>query len=209
MTVIINKKDMVYGVGINDADYVVHKKESIYVNGKRKQVLSWVCPFYRAWCGMLKRCYSDKYQEQQPTYKGCTVSEEWLIFSNFRAWMIKQDCEGMQLDKDILVKGNKVYSKEVCVFVTHQTNIFITDSAKTRGKWMIGVSWNKEKTKFSSKCSNPFTKKLEHLGYFTCEQEAHKAWLKRKLEHAYALAAIQTDQRVADALVKRYLYYEV
>ena len=59
-----------------------------------------------------------------------------------------------------------------------------------------------------SKCRNPFTKKQEFLGYFTCEQEAHQAWLKRKLELAYELVAIQTDQRVAEALIDRYSNYK-
>lgn len=36
------------------------------------------------------------------------------------------------------------------------------------------------------------------------EQEAHEAWLKRKLELAHELAAIQEDPRVAKALTDRY-----
>ena len=72
---------------------------------------------------------------------------------------------------------------------------------------MIGVSLNKERGKFQSKCSNPFNKKQEHLGYFTCEVEAHQEWLKRKLELAHLLAAEQTDDRVAKALIERYTNY--
>jgi len=56
-------------------------------------------------------------------------------------------------------------------------------------------------------CSNPFTRKGENLGYFTCEEEAHQAWLKRKLELAHLLAAEQTDTRVAKALIERYTNY--
>ena len=72
---------------------------------------------------------------------------------------------------------------------------------------MIGVYWYKEASKFRSMCNNPFTKRLEHLGYFDSEQDAHNAWLKRKLEIAYELAAIQTDTRVAKALISRYSNY--
>ena len=145
-------KRLVYGVGINDADYVVEKRETIgYVNGVQKQKLVWVCPYYRVWSNMLMRCYSAKYQERQPTYKGCSVSEEWLTFSNFRRWMEEQDWEWMQLDKDILFNGNKVYSVETCVFVTKAVNLFTTDRGNVRGEWLIGVSWNKEKSKFTSK----------------------------------------------------------
>ena len=75
-----------------------------------------------------------------PTYKGCSVSEEWLRFSNFKRWMEKQDWDGKQLDKDILFEGNKVYSAETCVFVTSVVNSFTSDSGAKRGEWLIGVS---------------------------------------------------------------------
>ena len=201
-------KKLVYGVGINDADYVIKKWETIgYVNGKRKRKLIWICPYYRAWKHMLERCYSTKYQERQPTYKGCSVSEDWLTFSNFRKWMEAQDFEGNQLDKDLLFEGNKVYSAKTCVFVSGMVNSFTTDRRASRGEWLIGVYWNKGANKFQSRCRNPFTKKSEHLGLFTSEQEAHKAWLKRKLGLARQLAAEQTDERVAKALIERYTNY--
>ena len=65
------------------------------------------------------------------------------------------------------------------------------------------MEWLQGAGKFRASCSNPFTQKREHLGYFTCEQEAHEAWLERKLELAHELAAIQEDPRVAEALVER------
>jgi hypothetical protein len=198
---------LVYGVGINDADYAVQKFEAIEVNGVRKQKRVWMCPYYQAWKSMLERCYSAKCQEKHPTYKGCSVSEEWLTFSNFKRWMEAQDFEGMQLDKDLLFEGNKVYSVETCVFVTKTVNMFIIDRGAARGELSIGVNLDKERSKFRSRCSNPFTKKQEHLGCFTCEKEAYKAWLKRKLELAHLLAAEQTDERVAKALIERYTNY--
>jgi hypothetical protein len=201
-------RKLVYGVGINDADYVVTKKETIrHVNGKRKQRLVWICPYYRVWHNMLERCYSPKFQEKYTTYKGCSVSKEWLRFSNFKRWMEKQDWEGLQLDKDLLFEGNKIYSAETCVFVTKAINTFTTDRGNDRGEWLIGVDWHKRVGKFKSQCRNPFTKKGEYLGYFACEQQAHKAWLKRKLELAHLLAAEQTDERVAKALIERYTNY--
>lgn len=201
----LSKPKLVFGVGINDADYVVVKYETIgYVKGVRKRKLVWVCPYYRTWKNMLKRCYSSKYQEKRPTYKGCSVSEEWLRFSNFRSWMEKQDWEGMQLDKDLLLEGNNVYRAETCVFVSSVVNLFTIDCGASRGEWLIGASWSKEKSKFISHCRNPFTKKGENLGYFTYEEEAHQAWLKRKLELAHLLAEEQTDERVAKALIERY-----
>ena len=97
----MNPRKLVCGVGINDADYAVVEWETIgYVNGKQNQKRVWECPYYKVWGSMLKRCYSDKYQERYQTYKGCTVSEEWLTFSNFKNWMEKQDWEGKHLDKE-------------------------------------------------------------------------------------------------------------
>ena len=198
---------LVHGVGINDADYAVTEWETIEVNGRQKRRLVWYCTYYRTWSNMLERCYSSKFQERCPTYKGCSVSEEWLLFSNFRSWMERQDFEGKQLDKDLLFAGNKVYSAGTCVFVTKAVNLFTTDRGASRGEWLIGVNWHKGAGKFVSQCRNPLTKKREHLGYFTCEQEAHQTWIERKLELAHLLAAEQTDERVAKALISRYTNY--
>ena len=198
-------KKTVFGVVVNDADYVVQQFETIgYLDGKIKQKLVWFCPYYRSWKNMLDRCYSAKKHERNPAYKGCTVSKEWLTFSVFKAWMSTQDWEGKHLDKDLLFQGNKIYGADTCVFVTRAVNNFTLDRGAARGEFLIGVFWHKQSKKFQSKCNNPFTKKLEHLGLFTSEQEAHEAWLKRKLELAHELAAIQTDPRVAKALVDRY-----
>lgn len=185
----------VVGVGINDADYVVQPT----VNGKRV-----CCPFYRTWKHMLERCYSSKYQTIQPTYVGCSVCEEWLTFSNFKKWMEAQDWEGKELDKDLLVKGNKVYSPETCVFVDSNTNLFTLDNSAARGESLIGTYFDKRRRKFMAYCSNPFTGKKEHLGMFKCQDQAHFAWKKRKYELACQLADLQSDNRVAKALRERY-----
>ena len=198
-------KKLVFGVGINDADYIVQKNETTgYVNGVRKQKLVWICPYYTTWWNMLQRCYSHKFQERNPTYVGCSVSEEWLRFSNFKRWMECQDFEGMQLDKDLLFAGNKVYSAETCVFVTSVVNSFTNDCGASRGEWLIGADWNKQAGKFQSRCRNPFLNKQEYLGLFDNELEAHKAWLNRKLELAHLLAAEQKDERVIEALLTRF-----
>lgn len=202
-------RKLVCGIGINDANYVVNKWETVgYVNGKRKRKLVWVCPFYQVWKSMLVRCYSKKYQEKYPTYKGCSVSKDWLTFSNFKSWAETQDFEGKHLDKDLLFEGNKVYSPDTCVFVTPMVNLFTLDSGTERGERLLGVCWHKKAEKFQAQCRNLFTKKREYLGLFTSEQEAHQVWLKRKFKLAHELAAIQTDERVAKALIARYTNYK-
>lgn len=189
---------LICGVGVNDADYVVRPT----IKGKE----SW-CPFYSKWQSMLKRCYSEKCQTKNPTYIGCSVCKEWLTFSNFKSWMEKQDWEGKELDKDLLVQGNRLYSPEKCIFIDKIVNIFTIDRGNDRGEWPIGVSLHKSSGKLKAQCGNPFTKKYEHLGLFSSPQQAHQAWRKRKHELACQLADLQTDERVANALRTRYLAF--
>jgi hypothetical protein len=196
---------LVYGKGLNDVSYTVKIWQTIgQVNGKQKQKLIWICPYYGVWQGMLKRCYSKNYQQKQPTYEGCSVCEEWLKLSGFKAWMETQDWEGKQLDKDILFIGNKVYAPETCVFVSAKTNSFMSDAGSIRGQWPIGVCWSKRHGKFMAGCRNPFTGMRENLGYFRSPEDAHQAWLKCKLDFAKQLAELQNDARVAKALIDRY-----
>lgn len=190
------KSKLVYGVGVNDADYEIrYKQDGVVV----------LCPFYAKWEGMLKRCYCVKYHVKKPTYIDCSVCSEWLNFSNFKAWMEKQDWQGKQLDKDLIFRNNKVYSPDTCVFVDATANAFTTDCKASRGAWPIGVYFDAQSNRFMASCSNPFKKKLERLGSFSCPTEAHQAWKKRKHELACQLAELQTDSRVAAALRTRYL----
>jgi hypothetical protein len=154
---------------------------------------------------MLRRCYDLKNHGKTPSYAGCSVSKEWHVFSEFKKWMQSQYWQGMQLDKDLLVAGNKTYSSQACAFVSAATNTFTNEHIKHRGQWPIGVYLNKKLGKLVARCNNPFTGKMEHLGCFTCPHEAHEAWRKRKHELALQLAALQTDPRVSHALSTRYL----
>jgi hypothetical protein len=189
-------KVLLYGTGVNDADYVVNPT----VDGKIV-----TCPFFQKWKSMLSRCYSENLHARRPKYIGCYVEADWLTFSKFKSWMEGQDWKGKELDKDLLVCGNKIYSSSTCVFVDSVTNSFTLDSSAIRGSFPVGVHFSKSVKKLMSKCSNPFTKKQEFLGYFDCPQEAHEAWKKRKHELALQLADLQTDERVAAALRVRYL----
>lgn len=188
----------VYGVGINDADYVTQR--NVVVGGKQK--MDWRCPYYNIWAHMLQRCYSEPYHKRYPTYVGCTVAEEWKTFSNFKAWMEVQDWKGKQLDKDLLAEGNKEYGPDTCVFITRVVNLFMTDRGADRGDLPLGVSLTAGK--YQARCRNPFTKKQEYLGLFSCPQEAHLAWRVKKAEHARRLAEEQTDERIKKALLERY-----
>lgn len=201
---------LICGVGTNDAGYSTKKMQNLgIVNGKRKQKLAWFCPYYSRWKNMLQRCYSEDYHQKHPTYIGCTVCEEWLLFSNFKAWMETQDWEGKDLDKDILFPGNKVYAPSNCAFVSQIVNHFCCESYAIRGLYPIGVCRYKASGKYQARVMNPFLKKMEYLGLFVDAQTAFTAWLKRKLELAKLLAAEQNDPRVAEALIERYEKYTI
>jgi hypothetical protein len=120
--------------------------------------------------------------------------------------MEKQDREGKQLDKDILIRGNKIYGPETCVFVDSKVNNFIIERTASRGEYHIGVSLLNGK--YRASCSDPTVGKNSILGYYDTPEEAHQVWLKEKLRIAKLLAAEQPDERVAKALVDRYENYE-
>lgn len=189
-------KKLYFGIATNDADYHVNPN----VNGK--QVM---CPFFRKWRHMIYRCYSKKYHLTSPTYSECYVCDEWLTFSNFKRWMETQDWNGKHLDKDILVKGNKVYSPETCVFIDSVTNTFFGDCGSAAAGRLTGASWHSGAGKYRSQCCNPFTKKAEHLGFYDSEIGAHLQWKKRKHELACQLAEVQSDSRVSASLISRYV----
>lgn len=156
---------------------------------------------------MMNRCYGEDYQAKHPSYEGCYVCEEWLTFSNFKAWMEKQDWEGNELEKDLIISGNKIYSPETCVFVSARVNTFLIENGAARGEFPIGASVDEKSGKFRARCRCVISGKQKTLGYFYSPEEAHKAWLAFKLEQARILAAEQADPRVAKALIYRYENY--
>ena len=208
------KSKLVYGVGINDANYkVTIREEAPKVNGKRKQKIIWKCPFYYRWCAVLDRCFNPISLTKQPTYIGCSVCEEWLTFSNFKSWMEQQDWEGKDLDKDLLVYKNKIYSPETCVFVTSKVNNFLLRNTASRGLYPLGVTkaplihGKYEPTnKYVAYCGHKYTKSGSrtsiYLGAFVTIEEAHKAWQKAKIKKAQDLAVGQTDERIVQGLLR-------
>ena len=192
MSKLHKKSKLVCGVGVNDADYVVQPRDA---DGRAV----W-CPYYEVWSSMLKRAYSAKYREHRPTYIGVTVCEEWHSFMAFRAWMMTQDWEGKQLDKDIVVPGNKVYSPATCVFVSSQINSLLTDSAGQRGKWPIGVSWHKARNGFQARVKE--NGRLQYIGLFATPEAAHRAWRKEKVRIVRTAARECDDPRVSTGLLR-------
>ena len=125
---------LVYDKGMNDLD------EPIWKDGKTLK-------FYKTWQGMLSRCYSEESLSKHRTYVGCSVCSSWLSLSNFKVWFDVNYREGMALDKDILIQGNKIYSPEACRFVPEYINNLLTDAGAARGAYPLGVTAVKSKAK--------------------------------------------------------------
>lgn len=161
-------KSLVYGIGsTGEGEY------SSRINGEKTIQ-------YEYWLQMLRRCYSEKYLKKRPTYEDKYVCDEWHNFQNFAKWFDENyyevENQTMQLDKDILSKGNKIYSPDNCIFVPDRINSLFIKSNATRGKYPIGVSYYKKTNKFISTCSIYNEDKMKrvpkHLGYFNTPEEA-------------------------------------
>lgn len=128
---------------------------------------------YREWFSMLQRCYDPYYLNEHPTYIDCYVCEEWHNFQNFAKWYEENyygcNNEKMHLDKDVLVKGNKVYSPKTCTFVPQRINKLFTKRQRCRGEYPIGVFYFKETNKLRVCCNvldgDNNSKKMS-LGFF-------------------------------------------
>ena len=178
-----------YGVAYNDADYTVETGTA----GNKQ-----TCPYYRVWRNMIVRCYSDQY----PAYVGCSVCPKWLYFSQFKSWMKTQDWVGKELDKDLLIEGNREYGPNACLFVTRDVNVFAIGKSDLRGTLPQGVTLNKH----GRYIAQGVKEKGDHgyLGSFSTAEEAHEAWRQAKKLRAIALAAEQTCERTAEAILKRF-----
>ena len=169
----------VCGIATNDADYVTNIMETL---PDGKQNLVWRCPVYVAWRDMIKRGYSQRWKEKYPTYQNVTVCEEWFVFSNFRSWWVENNVRNWELEKDLLVKGNLIYSPKTCVYIPHYLNNLLIDRAAARGDYPLGVSYGLRNkiSPYLSKCS--ICGKQKHLGSFQTPQEAHRAWQLSKIK---------------------------
>ncbi len=104
---------------------------------------------YTVWNGMFQRCYNENIRYKFSTYKGCTVDKSWHNFQNFADWYEnnhKSHMKGWHIDKDILKKGNKIYSPETCCFIPIEINSLFTKCNKARSEYPISV--NKRGKKF-------------------------------------------------------------
>lgn len=188
----------VYGIG-----YVGEGKYDIIKNKK----------YYKTWQSMLQRCYDKNFHKKESTYKNCKVCEEWHNFQNFAEWYEENfyqiNNETMCLDKDILIKSNKIYSPNTCVFVPKRINSLFVKSDNIRGILPIGVSYCKLKNKFRATCNIYDFKnkksKTKHIGYYNTSQEAFYHYKKFKENYIKEVADLYKNKipkKLYDAMYK-------
>lgn len=139
---------------------------------------------YTVWQDMLRRAYSQKYQDRNPTYKYVTVCKEWHNFQVFAAWFEDNHIEGFHLDKDILKRGNKVYSSGACCWVPVEINSMLTKTDSKRGEYPIGVTKVRKRFKASVTINNVSV----HLGTFDTFKEAFLTYKTTKEEYIKEVA---------------------
>ena len=166
--------------------------------------------WYVLWKSMLERCYSDSFKKKYPTYEGCEVSDNFKSYEYFYEWCHKQigfSNQGWHLDKDLLTKGNKVYSESTCVFIPAEINLLLTKCTASRGERLIGVCWHNASKAFVAQVGKS-KGRSGWLGCFNTELEAFNAYKVAKeafvKEQANKFKS-QIDDRAYEALMN----YEV
>lgn len=176
------KRNKVYNMAINDSG--IRSKEKIVI----------------LWRDMLQRCYDTNFQKKNSTYIGCTVCDEWLLLSNFKKWFDENYIEGYALDKDILVKGNKVYSPNTCCFVPKEINALFVKNEDIRK--CVRKSGSKYRT--SIKIFNKYIEIGTFNDYNNAEKEYYivrKKIILEKMKEYYNNNLI--SKKVYNAIIKR------
>ena len=161
----------------------------------------------QVWENILQRCYQESEQKRHPTYRGCSICEEWMVFSSFEKWFNENYVDGYEIEKDILVKGNKVYGPEFCCFVPRRINILLTRRQRFRGGTPVGVRRSKSGRYIAGVDVDGYRK---NLGTYNTAEEAFLAYKNAKEAYIKEVAQDYFDrglitERVRDALFR----YEV
>jgi len=164
----ISRRKLIFGVATNDAWYRVVLK----VKGVKTR-----CPYYSRWLSMIARCYYDDGGGIREAYKGCSVCDEWLMFSNFRSWMKMERWEGLELDKDIIKPGNKIYSPESCCFVSKRLNGLLVGAIGAESRYK-GFRFIVELGKYRAVIRD--CGKSLYIGDFSTAKQARSEYVKMK-----------------------------
>lgn len=179
-----NQKRKIFGVGHNDLLDESHTQA------------------YKIWKHVMSRCLSESFKRENPSYFDCTICEEWLLFSNFKKWFDENYVEGWEIDKDVLFKGNKIYSPITCCFLPREINGTFVKADKKRGEYCIGAT--KVGDKFKSMIGMNGINKT--LGYFETQEEAFNAYKCAKEKYIKKLADKYKDKLSPSAYNALYNY---
>lgn len=163
------------------------------------------------WKKMLERCYSKKSLEKYPNYLGCSVSEEWHNFQNFAEWYYSQPfwdkMPSPQVDKDLLVKGNREYSPDKCLLLPRQVNNLFIRRHKTVGGLPIGVTKKRDDGRYYASVST-FNESIK-LGVFFSPESAFYAYKEAKEKHVRSFAHNEFSVYLTDKAKDAILSWEV
>ena len=156
---------------------------------------------YEYWSHMIERCFSEKFKNKKICYKDVICCNEWVCYSNFKIFFEQNyyeiEGERMHLDKDILYKGNKIYSPKTCIFVPQRINSLFTKSNALRGNLPIGVKDSRH-NKFVASCAiacNNYKKSKDiHIGTFNTPEEAFNAYKTFKEKYIKQVADEYKDK---------------
>lgn len=151
------------------------------------------------WRSMLSRVFSKTVKERQPTYNATKCCEDWLLYENFYEWLHEQENfiqwkngNGWALDKDIISKGNTIYSPDMCCLVPQSINSLFNTHKKTRGSLPIGITFDRDTNKYKAYCNNPLLNNQKvGLGYFENIDDAFYTYKKYKENTIQRIANIE------------------
>lgn len=155
---------------------------------------------YKHWRLMIDRCMS-KTKIKKP-YLDCKVCNDWMIFSNFNKWFEENYIDGFVLDKDILSKGEKIYSPDTCCFVPSCINTMVARRGKKKNGLPTGVFYTLNNTRFFAAIT--VNGKTERIGTFDTIEEASRAYNNKRKEIIIQVAdkyKNMLDCKVYDAII--------
>lgn len=159
---------------------------------------------YHIWHDMLERCYDEKHHLEHPSYVGCSVDNSWLCFQVFAKWHEEnyQDLNNikLELDKDLMIKGNKLYSPNTCKLIPKYANLFLANNLKQNGDY-VGFHWNKGAKKYQSQITDITSHKRIYLGCFDNKEDASRAYILERKNQSVKMYHKLTKDGFADVEV--------
>ena len=165
------------------------------------------------WRGVLTRCFCPKWKSTHKTYDDCSISEDWENYQNFCEWVTKQKFYGSldyNIDKDLIIKGNKLYSEDTCLLVPSQVNKLIIKPKQFNNNLPVGVSTRGDlANKFMSRHSRIITgEKVAYLGLYDTPEEAFYHYKVSKESYIKQVALLYRD-KVDNKTFEALMNYEI